>query len=131
MRAPPPTWMKQAAPNARPAGSSRPQPDSRRTVSRHSVSPQDVMRMPCGVTSPGWLALRKRSSMGSMPSACATSSVCDSTAKVASGLPKPRTEPPYILFVYTTRERMRAACKRYSELIVCITTSSAWDPQAL
>ena len=70
------------------------QPDLRRTVSRHSLSPQEVIFKPWGVTSPERLAFLSRRSMGSIPKASASSSICCSTANVAWGLPKPLTEPP-------------------------------------
>ena len=87
--------------------------------------------MPWCVTSPDSCAWRKRRSIGSMPSASASSSICCSTANVACGFPKPRTEPPYALFVYATAHRMRMFGTRYMELTVCIATSMACEPQAL
>ncbi len=64
-----------------------------RTRVRHSRSTQEGTGWPPKAVSPGRMAFFRRSSTGSMPSFAASSSICDSPAKLACGLPKPRNEP--------------------------------------
>ena len=52
-----------------------------------------VMRWPVGRTSPGAIALRRRSSTGSMPSSAASRSICASEPKHVCTAPKPRIAP--------------------------------------
>ena len=73
-----------------------------RTRVSASRSTQEGTGWPPNAVSFGRIALCSRSSHGSRPSFAARSSSCDSPAKVACGLPKPRKEPARSLFVYTT-----------------------------
>ena len=70
-----------------------------RTRSRHSPRMQDGTGCPPNAVSFGRIAFFSRSSAASMPSFAASSSICDSPAKLAWGLPKPRKAPVGILLV--------------------------------
>ena len=56
-------------------------------ASRHSAIANEVSTNPCGFTSPAFDTFRRRSSSRSIPRRSASSSICDSTANVDSGLP--------------------------------------------
>ena len=72
----------------------------------------EVQKSQGAEASPGRMAFLSRSSTGSMPSFAASSSICDSPAKVACGLPKPRNEPARSLLVYTASPCARALAMR-------------------
>ena len=58
-----------------------------------------VSTCPVGSVSPGSIAFRSRSSIGSIPSASASRSICASAAKHTCTAPKPRIAPHGGLFV--------------------------------
>ena len=75
------------------------QSDSSTTLSMHSSKANVPMRKPLGVSSPGWMALRCRISIESMPRSAAISSSCESRAKQICVFVCPRSAPQNPLLV--------------------------------
>ena len=68
-----------------------------RITSATGIEPSSTC--PVGSVSPGSIAFSSRSSIGSMPSASASLSICASAAKHVCTAPKPRMAPQGGLFV--------------------------------
>ncbi len=72
-------------------------------VSKWSMSTRSRMTWLVAVVSPSWMKLRRRNSSGVSPTACATLSMCRSSAKMLCGAPKPLNAPCGGTFVATAR----------------------------
>ena len=75
------------------------QPDAARTRFRHSDNPALLSATPIIHSSPGWTAFLSLTSIGSMPSLSAISSIWVSPAMATCGPPKPRNAPERSLLV--------------------------------
>src|SRR5829696_9851193 len=72
------------------------------------IGTDPVSRWPVGRTSPGFNALRSRSSTGSMSSPAASLSICASVAKQVWTAPNPRIAPHGGLLLYTAVDSISA-----------------------
>src|SRR4051812_12507124 len=92
-----------------PSGSGR--DETRRSSS--STGAGQLIGAPVGMEEPVSMALRRRSSTGSISSAAASLSICASWAKHVCTAPKPRIAPHGGLSVYMTYESISALGTSY------------------